>query len=99
GASDTPLFPYTTLFRSRPDGGGPHTDWPSGASARATSLAPLIRRNPIQTAPTHRRKPSELRAFAHGLLISWPRIPPDQRRETRRDRKSTRLNSSHRTIS
>src|SRR5258708_24762688 len=64
------LFPYTTLFRSRP---GKHA-----ASAPASSAGVL------------RRGPARLSAHAAAAGIAVPR---------RKDRKSTRLNSSHQIIS
>ena len=50
---------------------------PRAPHARATNLAPTIRTSRTRTAPTRRRRPSELRVFAHGLPISWPpcRLP------------------------
>src|SRR2546429_6048882 len=87
----SPLFPYTTLFRSfhksipeRPHGGTP----PSWAS---TSVA----------APPARSDPSGARVspFARAPE-SWPALHLTLGgRRGKRDRKSTRLNSSHGYIS
>src|SRR5260221_7865872 len=74
------LFPYTTLFRSRPD------EDPPGRAADGVHR------------PSHR---------AQGLRPEGPRLRADSRRDDAvqgrvdpvRDRKSTRLNSSHTVIS
>src|SRR5699024_12577753 len=79
------LFPYTTLFRSQPH----HAHLPrAGAPARRPLLRtgghfPRVARR-AQTRPTRPRR---------GLL------PPARERRDHRDRKSTRLNSSHVSIS
>src|SRR5205809_5482685 len=68
----SPLFPYTTLFRSKPGAEGveiPHLGQPRPASREAR----------------RRREP--------------PDLPRDEPGEADRDRKSTRLNSSHGYIS
>src|SRR5947207_5400501 len=77
----SPLFPYTTLFRSlRPRGRG---------GARRGPARTLRARLSPQRALVARRRPSRARR---------PRPQPD-RGGSRRDRKSTRLNSSHTVIS
>src|SRR3712207_8861448 len=79
------LFPYTTLFRSRSRG--------RGSSRRPASSPRGTRRRPLGGGARRDR--------AGG----WPggfRGPPGCRRSrarSRRDRKSTRLNSSHANIS
>src|SRR5207247_8239813 len=78
------LFPYTTLFRSQA-----HEDRHRGPGAAALSSAQACRggrdRRPALQRPAHiRRRPFRLRPYLQDL---------------RRDRKSTRLNSSHEWIS
>src|SRR5207248_7345241 len=92
-----PLFPYTTLFRSKA--------FRQGAEV---SLAALAYR------PAHRDGQDQVDAWAVPLRVggTLPVLPLVLRgagpvrldlettySETRQDRKSTRLNSSHRTIS
>src|SRR5688572_32325528 len=74
----SPLFPYTTLFRSRRGGGA--------VAARGSGARGAL---PVRRAPLagHRDR----RSVARGLL--------DAARHRARDRKSTRLNSSHSQIS
>src|SRR5205085_7388544 len=78
------LFPYTTLFRSRPDVGlrtgdrGPRTA-PDGLGA--------VRRTPVVA---DRPRPHGRRHPGHAVASGQPQ---------RLDRKSTRLNSSHSQIS
>src|SRR5260221_9537764 len=79
------LFPYTTLFRSRP--GVPPGPGPADTGHRPAST---------------RRSPPSRRA-AHGrsavALAAGRRAPLQVQRLIGRDRKSTRLNSSHTVIS
>src|SRR3712207_8055145 len=79
------LFPYTTLFRSRPDG-----ERIAGArrhAARARGGAVPTERDDVQPD----RDPAAHAAGRRGDLRAL--LAPDQ------DRKSTRLNSSHANIS
>src|SRR5437867_8173298 len=78
------LFPYTTLFRSRSPGRGPDEGGRRRASADSPACRVLAGRE--GRAHTHLQAPQ-------GRQV--PRRDPVQRP----DRKSTRLNSSHRTIS
>src|SRR3712207_6926885 len=71
------LFPYTTLFRSRPD-------------------APL-RREGTTTAPPLARRGEQV--VLPPLAQEEPGGQPQTRVQQVRDRKSTRLNSSHANIS
>src|SRR5690348_18081050 len=80
------LFPYTTLFRSRIAGSGAAEHQRAGTVERRRALHAAIEKNHAQ--PVERRKRS---ARAH-LLLAF-------RAENRQDRKSTRLNSSHPSIS
>src|SRR3712207_7501512 len=73
------LFPYTTLFRSRPFRVGP--------GARAAAVA--------RPADAHARS-AGAHARGTGAGVVTGATP---RRGRRRDRKSTRLNSSHANIS
>src|SRR5256885_12779114 len=78
------LFPYTTLFRSHAD------------RLTVRSLSPA-RRCGVDLR-TEARRPALLRR--HGPLCELSRRPVARRPELRqRDRKSTRLNSSHLVIS
>src|SRR5207248_9680845 len=85
------LFPYTTLFRSRRFGAeGCHTPY---LSPRARAQTGIVRASCLE--------------FCHGFSLRadvkarcMAGLPASALRELRReDRKSTRLNSSHRTIS
>src|SRR5690348_18210879 len=79
------LFPYTTLFRSRC--GLEHWSWPCARiSPRATVRPPSVRATSSSTLPT--RSPPH-----HSAPL------PPRRRARSSDRKSTRLNSSHPSIS
>src|SRR5207248_10525066 len=86
------LFPYTTLFRSPPS---PMPRWPTTTSDRATitslgsARVPLIRASAVR----HGNVPPHLTASSQSPL------PPFHSTGASADRKSTRLNSSHRTIS
>src|SRR5262245_62986426 len=79
------LFPYTTLFRSR--GEGRHSRRPAGGARDDAPPPPLLR---------HQHRGSE--ADRQGGEGSLP-AHVDREREGERDRKSTRLNSSHLGIS
>src|SRR5207248_10603711 len=80
------LFPYTTLFRSGSDGMG--LQHARGVRHdlpdRLRHLSPAVRRAPDRDGVFERDDPHRLRAG---------------NRPAATDRKSTRLNSSHRTIS
>src|SRR5690242_21393773 len=78
------LFPYTTLFRSKPHAGEVARDASNG---RDTGKA-------VPQVSVHGQVESGVEA-AHGFV---KRAPPEHRR-LRKDRKSTRLNSSHMSIS
>src|SRR5207248_11788185 len=73
------LFPYTTLFRSRPT-------WRRRAKRASRDVCP-----PSQSSGCKHWQPRS--AVSHSLAN------PERAHAARRDRKSTRLNSSHRTIS
>src|SRR5205807_8066353 len=88
------LFPYTTLFRSRGDGGGRGPDPGHGGAAAdvrrgSRQLRLGARSAPLARAggPPHRQRPD-------GPREDLGSGPPDPL-----DRKSTRLNSSHLVIS
>src|SRR2546427_5567844 len=74
------LFPYTTLFRSRPGGTREPAAFPLGGRARPR--ARLLARLARVRVRHQRRADLRLRSYL-----------------ARRDRKSTRLNSSHSQIS
>src|SRR5690606_39623058 len=82
------VFPYTTLFRSR-----------SGADDR--NVRPSALRTPL--LETFSRQPSTRPCvrFSHTAITSSPRSSrsPPRSGLRKRDRKSTRLNSSHVKIS
>src|SRR5206468_12514952 len=88
------LFPYTTLFRSAANAAGRGRTHPEHGAA-----APVHARRAAREAQTRRRARDRLR------VPDW--LPASGRRENRRkpylsavrDRKSTRLNSSHDQIS
>src|SRR3712207_7325115 len=80
------LFPYTTLFRSAPPAGGHLLARDEQARDHHASA---VGRGEGAAAPHARRH-----ALRRGLVEVGP---PDGR--DRRDRKSTRLNSSHANIS
>src|SRR5205814_10324671 len=85
------LFPYTTLFRSRPD--VPRLRRPLLRSCRNQGRASSLRRRRL-----HERTLDHLRRReAPSLEDRRPR--PPRRPPNRLDRKSTRLNSSHLGIS
>src|SRR3712207_8463415 len=83
------LFPYTTLFRS----------WTSGCSSTSAMSSPLLpTRNRLAPSPAlgeGLRSGPERLLDAHG----GHSLDPDRDQRDARDRKSTRLNSSHANIS
>src|SRR5258708_25589214 len=81
------LFPYTTLFRSAEDG-----------------LRPLVEEHPATAPGTEAAASSQSRrlsASAKGFPRTSPRSPAvmSRHQSPAKDRKSTRLNSSHQIIS
>src|SRR5207248_11185528 len=93
------LFPYTTLFRSFPIA-AVHT-----AETRKGPRTPPAPKGTAPPSPTH-NLPSEQDAAARLEFVSppanpFPTVPrpsPIAHTTAHLDRKSTRLNSSHRTI-
>src|SRR5207249_7571997 len=92
----SPLFPYTTLFRSacppavNPTGtGGPGPPGASPLESTATLLARVRKGDVAARDRILARYRPALHRWAHGRLPS----------RARGDRKSTRLNSSHVSIS
>src|SRR3712207_7304772 len=89
----SPLFPYTTLFRSR--------DARSGTAARFTAMAELVRAAlarlgvPAQVGEL----PGEYCPGAWSLHAGGVKLAGIAQRVITGDRKSTRLNSSHANIS
>src|SRR3546814_14422019 len=89
-----PLFPYTTLFRSQGSRGSPRSgNWASRRGihkSKASGRMPRIERYLIREFG---------RAFAAATvvltLVGLGGIAADLLAEIARDRKSTRLNSSH----
>src|SRR5207248_10518127 len=84
----SPLFPYTTLFRSarhRAHGGVDlrHRAHPRGDRVSAHAVQTVAVGQPAFTSSHNRSRSAR----------------PARPRSSQRDRKSTRLNSSHRTIS
>src|SRR5207248_11231583 len=89
----TTLFPYTTLFRSTADDRGRSVGRDRESRELPVAGEPDV---PCRAAVVaHQEVPGRL-VGADIDAIGDRRI---DRREVRRDRKSTRLNSSHRTIS
>src|SRR5205807_4731321 len=82
----SPLFPFTTLFRSRGAGAGRHLGGGRGAHHRR-----------IRSARPRRSAHADQRIHGPALRRAIPRRWTVLLRE--RDRKSTRLNSSHLVIS
>src|SRR3712207_7211469 len=83
------LFPYTTLFRSVPCGWEATTDaW--GATYDEGYGLPIVQALARETG-AHRH--------ADGHEVVWAALPTTSFEPSRRDRKSTRLNSSHANIS
>src|SRR5438309_5574931 len=86
------LFPYTTLFRSQHQRHQPSTQpEPCNGAERRGAKQPLheLRRSQPQD------KPEE----SLGSTLHDRELPKSQPRSRTRDRKSTRLNSSHSSIS
>src|SRR3712207_7670662 len=80
------LFPYTTLFRS---------ELVAGMEARKAEFAGRVR-----TVPVSQEHPLELIEFDEiGALVRYVGDRKTREAITERDRKSTRLNSSHANIS
>src|SRR5207248_9138466 len=93
--SSTTLFPYTTLFRSRE---GDRAGW------RAPGLRPGLPAGPVGGAIWQPPLLADLRGRPEARPGGEPPVrrlarQPADRRRLALDRKSTRLNSSHRTIS
>src|SRR5438876_9293772 len=82
------LFPYTTLFRS--DGGG-RPDWKNGRAVLQGDCE-FHPSRPATPAEANTGESSLCPGGSHQVICLW--IQPGQR-----DRKSTRLNSSHPSIS
>src|SRR5207248_11652652 len=82
----SPLFPYTTLFRSTPVAG-------------ARALAGRLRARPIRAALAGLALLIVAAAWAWAAHALWHSTVPSSLRAPHLDRKSTRLNSSHSTIS
>src|SRR2546430_11999811 len=83
------LFPYTTLFRSQPDGG--HEFGRHGATEDTLSESPGENATRGYVPGHVERRVGQQRAPALGLHVLPHHETPD--------RKSTRLNSSHSQIS
>src|SRR3712207_7039256 len=81
------LFPYTTLFRSRPQVAGRHVDEGGLAGAVRADDGEELARQDVEVDAVRRFDAAEGEA------------EPARGQEGRRDRKSTRLNSSHANIS
>src|SRR5207248_11224280 len=82
---NTTLFPYTTLFRSRAAQGAARTHESTGRGVHPAGHRSGARQVPRSTSRPGGPAPSVT------LTSAGPRVVSD--------RKSTRLNSSHRTIS
>src|SRR5688572_30975928 len=86
------LFPYTTLFRSRVDVCSASGDLPNSECPQVVSAWYIPGVSPIRVSQIHRRVWIDTRTGEQAC-------PPYDAKFTRRDRKSTRLNSSHSQIS
>src|SRR3712207_9086551 len=90
------LFPYTTLFRSLSRYSGEEAvtfgATVSGRPAELPGVESMVGLF-INSVPVHVRLP------ASEPLVPWLQALQAQQLELRRDRKSTRLNSSHANIS
>src|SRR5690606_39542240 len=90
------LFPYTTLFRSRPDWRIKHGSYPLPRRPRGLPpvLPPVHRaRGEAEPGALERGGDGGPRGLAQGRRGRLPHALAGG--EVRRDRKSTRLNSSH----
>src|SRR5699024_12710168 len=98
-STHTPLFPYTTLFRSELAADA----HPARAAADHGLAALLGHRDACGRIPLRPGLDPRARAArggpALGLLRHHPAGPGDLPGQADRDRKSTRLNSSHVSIS
>src|SRR5206468_8028765 len=85
-----PLFPYTTLFRSLTPERSPESSGPIESSRAKVGFPPgyAAVQTPVQ----------EIRPVANPPAVVY-KEPSQQGDPLRRDRKSTRLNSSHDQIS
>src|SRR5207247_10041615 len=95
--ASSPLFPYTTLFRSKAGLGGDGLRGVDRTPASEPDEPVLVRRRPHRL-PDHRRRrvrPDAVEPAGHRELELAPALARDEER----DRKSTRLNSSHEWIS
>src|SRR5207248_10229826 len=87
-----PLLPYTTLFRSHPD--------PRDRAAHARDRRGIRERPGIERPLPPDREVRRRRLAGEGqVLLDVASCNGEVLLYRRRDRKSTRLNSSHRTIS
>src|SRR3712207_9119750 len=90
------LFPYTTLFRSGDlKGLTQRLDYIAGLGTTAIWLGPIYRNKPVQGQPGRES------SGYHGYWITdFTEVDPHfGTRADLKDRKSTRLNSSHANIS
>src|SRR3989449_4321319 len=90
------LFPYTTLFRSRPRGRSGARQ-PGPLRRGLDDQAAREERGGAGAAAREQGVPEAHRSLASPIIMSTVRatLAPADRFETRQDRKSTRLNSSH----
>src|SRR5206468_12402455 len=89
----SPLFPYTTLFRSGPDSHGALAERPLAVGHEHRGVRPVLRAEPLaDRAPAERAVEREV---VRRELLEAPPAPLARAV----DRKSTRLNSSHDQIS
>src|SRR3712207_9032001 len=90
------LFPYTTLSRSPR-----HQPWPPGTAPRLPSACRVCDTRRLCTLETPHtfREGSMASACLMRILVLGALGPYPERLQTFRDRKSTRLNSSHANIS
>src|SRR5206468_9423825 len=91
-----PLFPYTTLFRSKTFEDSPPTNWLSGNLWESLGISGNLT---LWESEIDRSEwlPYGLAQLERVLIQNsrWPASPPAFREFCMRDRKSTRLNSSH----
>src|SRR5207248_850273 len=88
------LFPYTPLFRSEREIAGVLVIAPRARPQRGGRLGEARRKRFLPD-----RAPSRRGASRHRLAVPGFDPKPGTARRCREDRKSTRLNSSHRTTS